>query len=68
VPGCAQRSLARAGEADDRRGRRAAGQQPGAGRMGEPDELGQPADHGALEVDVGVVAGYDARVHRRCRE
>jgi hypothetical protein len=59
-----QRAAARAGEADDRRGGRAAGEQPGARRMRKADELGQPAHDRTLEVDVGVVAGDDARVHR----
>jgi hypothetical protein len=34
----------------------------------ETHELGQPAHHRALEVNVGVIAGDDARVHRGCRQ
>ena len=68
VAGRRQRAAASAGEADDRRGGRAAGEQAGARRVREADELGQPAHHRALEVDVGVIAGDDARVHRGCRQ
>jgi hypothetical protein len=32
------------------------------------DELGQPAHHRALEIDVGVVPSDDARIHRGGRQ
>ena len=68
MAGRAQRAIACAREADDRRGRPAAGEQAGARRVREAHEPGQPAHHRALEVDVGVIAGDDARVHRGCRQ
>ena len=36
--------------------------------MREADELGQPAHHSALEVDVGVVAEDGRRIHRGSRQ
>jgi hypothetical protein len=63
-----QRATASTREADDRRGGPAAGEQAGARRVREAHELGQPAHHRALEVDVGVIARDDARVHRGCRQ
>ena len=63
-----QRTAASAGEADDRRGRPAAREQAAARRVRKADELGQPAHDRVLEVDVGVVPGDDARVHRRRRQ
>ena len=66
MAGRRERAAAGAREADDRRGGPAAGEQAGARRVREAHELGQPAHHRALEVDVGVIAGDDARVHRGC--
>ena len=63
-----QRPIPSPREADDRRGGPAARQQAGARRVREAHELGQPAHHRALEVDVGVIARDDARVHRRRRQ
>jgi hypothetical protein len=63
-----ERSTAGAREADDCRGGRAAGEQTGTGRVREAHELSEPADHGSLKVDGGVIAGDDARVHRSCRQ
>ena len=68
MAGRRQRATAGAREADDRRGRRAAREQAGARRVREAHELGQPAHHRALDVDVGVIAGDDARVHRGRRQ
>ena len=68
MAGRRQRAIASAREADDRRGGPAAREQAGAGRVREAHELGQPAHHRALEVDVGVIAGDDARVHRGGRQ
>ena len=68
MAGRRQRATAGAREADDRRGGPAAGEQAGARLVREAHELGQPAHDRALEVDVGVVARDDARVHRGCRQ
>jgi hypothetical protein len=66
MTGLRQSAAASARQADDRRRGAAAGEEACARRMREADQLGQPAHHGALEVDVGVIAGDDARVHRGC--
>ena len=66
MAGRRQRAIASAREADDRRGGPAAREQAGARRVREAHELCQPAHHRALEVDVGVIARDDARVHRGC--
>jgi len=63
-----QRATARARKADDRRGGPAAGEQAGSRRVRKADELGQPAHHRTLEVDIGMIAKDDARVHRGCRQ
>jgi hypothetical protein len=68
VAACGQRAAARARKADDRRRGPAAGEQAGARRVREAHELGQPAHHRALEVDVGMIASDDARVHRGRRQ
>jgi hypothetical protein len=51
-----ERASASGGEADDRRGGPAAGEQARPRRVREAHELGQPAHHRPLEVDVGVIA------------
>ena len=61
-------AAARAGQADDRRRGRPAGEEPGARRVRVPDELCEPAHGRALEVNVGVVARHHARVHRGGRQ
>ena len=68
VAGRRQRATTGAREADDRCGRSAAREQARAARVRKADELGQPAHHCTLEVDVGVIARDDARIHRRCRQ
>ena len=68
MAGRRQRATASARQADDRRGGPAAGEQAGARRVREAHELGQPAHHRTLEVDVGVIAGDNARVHRGRRQ
>ena len=68
VAGCRQRATTGACKADDRRDRPAAGEQTPARRVWKADELGQPAHHRALEVNIGVIAGDNARIHRRCRQ
>ncbi len=64
----AERPAARTREAHDRGRRRAAREQAAAGLVREAHQLREPAHDRALEVDVGVVAGDDARVHRRRRQ
>jgi hypothetical protein len=64
MAGRRQRATASAREADDRRGGPTTGEQPGARRVREAHELGQPAHHRTLEMDIRVIARNDARVHR----